>query len=87
MKLWHVYLLLMNAVALILCAVDKQRARQRRFRVPEGTLMLCAALGGSAGLLLGIFLLRHKTLHKKFTLGVPLILLLQLAGVYFLFAV
>jgi len=84
MNLLQVYLLEINVVALLLCAVDKVRARAGKWRVPEGTLMLSAALGGAAGLLLAMLLLRHKTLHKKFTLGVPAILLAQLALAYFL---
>lgn len=77
MNLLQVYLLEINVVALLLCAVDKVRARAGKWRVPEGTLMLSAALGGAAGLLLAMLLLRHKTLHKKFTFGVPAILLAQ----------
>ena len=77
MNLWQIYLLEINVVALILCAVDKLRARAGKWRVPEGTLMLSAALGGAAGFLLAMLLLRHKTKHKMFTLGVPAILLAQ----------
>ena len=77
MNLLQVYLLEINVVALILCAVDKIRARTGKWRVPEGTLLLSAALGGAAGLLLTMLLLRHKTKHKKFILGVPAILLAQ----------
>ena len=84
MTLWQIYLLEINAVALILCAVDKVRARAGKWRVPEGTLLLTAALGGSPALLLSMLLLRHKTRHKKFILGVPAILLAQAALVYFL---
>ena len=79
MNLLQVYLLEINVVALILCAVDKIRARTGKWRVPEGTLLLSAALGGAAGLLLTMLLLRHKTKHKKFILGVPAILLAQVA--------
>ena len=79
MNLLQVYLLEINVVALILGAVDKIRARTGRWRVPEGTLLLSAALGGAAGLLLTMLLLRHKTKHKKFILGVPAILLAQVA--------
>jgi len=84
MNLWQVYLLEINLVALILCTVDKVRAAAGKWRVPEGTLLLTAALGGSPTLLLSILLLRHKTRHKKFILGVPAILLVQAALVYFL---
>ena len=84
MNLWQVYLLEINLVALILCTVDKVRAAAGKWRVPEGTLLLTAALGGSPALLLSMLLLRHKTRHKKFILGVPAILLVQTALVYFL---
>jgi uncharacterized membrane protein YsdA (DUF1294 family) len=79
MNLLQVYLLEINMVALILGTVDKIRARTGKWRVPEGTLLLSAALGGAAGLLLTMLLLRHKTKHKKFILGVPAILLAQVA--------
>ncbi len=78
MTLWLLYLLEINLAALLLCAVDKSRARKNVWRVPEGTLLLSAVLGGASGLLLGMLLLRHKTKHKKFTIGVPLLLACQL---------
>lgn len=84
MSIWQVYLLEINLVALLLCAVDKACAGRNAWRVPEVTLLLCAALGGSVGLLTGMLLLRHKTSHKKFAIGVPLILLLQIGAVCFL---
>ena len=57
--------------------VDKWKARKNRWRVRESTLLLIAALGGSVGSLLGMYLFRHKTRHLKFTLGIPLILAAQ----------
>ena len=84
MSLWRVYLLEINLVALLLCAIDKRRAANGRWRVSEGSLLLSAALGGSAGLLLGMLLLRHKTRHKQFIFGVPAILIVQIALIYFL---
>ena len=79
MNLLQVYLLEINVVTLILFAVDKIRAKTGKWRVAEGTLLLSAALGGSAGLLLTMLLLRHKTKHKRFILGVPVMLLAQTA--------
>ena len=84
MNLLQVYLLEINVVALILGAVDKIRARTGKWRVPEGALLLSAALGGAAGLLLTMLLLRHKTKHKKFILGVPAILLAQVLMLFLL---
>ena len=84
MTVFQLYLLEINVVALLLFALDKACARRNAWRVPETTLLLCAALGGSGALLAGMLLLRHKTKHKKFYIGVPSILLLQLCAVYFL---
>lgn len=73
------YLTIINAIGFAFMLVDKRRAQQRRWRIPESTLMIIAAIGGSAGSLLGMYLFRHKTKHLKFTIGIPVILALQLA--------
>lgn len=75
------YLLLINAVGFVLMLVDKYKARKKLWRIPEATLMGVAALGGCIGCLLGMYTVRHKTKHPKFTLGIPLILALQAAAV------
>ena len=59
--------------------VDKYKARKNRWRIPERTLIGSAFLGGSVGALLGMYTFRHKTRHLKFTLGVPAILIAQIA--------
>ncbi len=56
-----------------------QRGKKPRRRIPEKTLFLIAALGGSLGVLAGMYLFRHKTKHKSFVFGVPLILAAQAA--------
>ena len=65
---------------------DKHKARKKKWRIPERTLLLTAALGGSLGVLLGMYALRHKTLHRKFTIGVPVILAAQCLLAVFLMA-
>lgn len=77
MKLLLCYLLIINALSFLLMLVDKWRAKKNRWRIRESTLLIVAALGGSIGSLAGMYLLRHKTLHLKFTLGIPLILAAQ----------
>lgn len=85
MKYLLTYLFLINAVGFVLMLADKQKARRRRWRIPEATLMGVALLGGSIGSLLGMYTFRHKTKHIKFTLGIPVILVLQIfAAVFFL---
>ena len=77
MKLLLVYLLIINAAAFALMLADKWKAKKNRWRIPEATLMGVAALGGSIGALAGMYLVRHKTQHPKFTLGIPAILAVQ----------
>ena len=84
MKYFILYLLLINAAAFLLMHIDKQKARKKRWRIPESTLMLTAALGGSIGALVGMYTFRHKTKHLKFTLGIPVILVLQILLVGYL---
>ena len=57
---------------------DKLKAKRRAWRIPEAVLMGIAALGGSLGILIGMYLFRHKTKHTKFAIGVPVILAVQL---------
>lgn len=78
MKYLFIYLTLINAAAFVLMLADKHKAKKKQFRIPEATLMGVAALGGSIGALAGMYLVRHKTKHIKFTLGIPLILAVQL---------
>ena len=84
MKYFLLYLLLINAAAFLLMLIDKQKARKNRWRIPERTLIGSALLGGSVGALLGMYTFRHKTRHLKFTLGVPAILIAQIALAVFL---
>lgn len=78
------YLILINAVALVLMLADKQKARRGSWRIPEATLIGIALLGGSIGAIAGMYLLRHKTRHPKFFIGLPLILILQIGLVLFI---
>lgn len=86
MRIFLLYLLLINAAAFVLMLADKQKARKNRWRIPERTLMLSALLGGSPGALAGMYLFRHKTRHIKFTLGIPAILLAQIFLGFWLFS-
>ncbi len=74
------YLLLINALGFGLMLADKYKARKNLWRIRESTLLLTAVLGGSIGSLIGMYTVRHKTRHLTFTLGIPLILALQLVA-------
>lgn len=78
MNYFLVYLCIVNAAGLILMLADKRKAIKNRWRIPERTLMGVALLGGSMGCLAGMYLFRHKTRHPKFTIGIPVILSLQI---------
>ena len=73
------YFLLLNVVGLVSMADDKRRAKRNLWRIPERTLLLIALMGGSIGSLGGMYLFHHKTKHPRFVIGVPVILLLQVA--------
>lgn len=72
------YLLIINAAGFVLMLADKYKAKKNLWRIPEATLMGVAALGSSVGSLLGMYTVRHKTKHPKFTIGIPVILALQI---------
>ncbi len=77
MKLFALYLLAVNALAFLAFALDKAKARKGRRRIPEKSLLLLSALGGSPGALLAMRLFHHKTRKKAFALGIPLMLTAQ----------
>ena len=79
-----IYLIAINAVAFLAYGLDKFKAKKRKWRISEGTLILLAILGGSVGSYLGIKVWHHKTMHKKFRYGVPIIIIFQVAIVLFL---
>ena len=83
-ELLSIYLLIINAIAFCLMLIDKYKARKNLWRIPEATLISTALLGGSIGALIGMYTVRHKTRHINFTVGIPLILLAQIALAQFL---
>ena len=88
MKFILYYLLIINALGLLFMLIDKQKAKRNAWRIPEATLLTIAALGGSIGCIAGMYLFRHKTKHLKFTVSLPLLLILNfvvLAGIKYLF--
>lgn len=73
-----IYLAAVNLIAFIMFGADKARAVKGRWRISEAALILVSVLGGSAGALAGMKIFHHKTRHRKFAAGVPLILVLQI---------
>ena len=80
----HIYLLAVNALGLIIMHYDKYLARNNKWRIPEKTLLGVAVIGGSLGCILGMHSARHKTRKPKFSIGLPVILVLQLLIFHFI---
>ncbi len=81
-----VYLIVINLAGFICMALDKQKARRNKWRIPEATLFLFALFGGSCGCMLGMRVFHHKTQKPKFYIGIPIIFGVELVILlYFLF--
>ena len=79
------YLLIINALGLLIMLADKEKAKKHRWRIPESTLLTVAVLGGSVGCYAGMRVFHHKTRKPKFYIGVPVIFAVQvLVAGYFL---
>ena len=79
------YVAIINTLAFIVYGIDKLKAKKGKWRIPESTLLLLAIIGGSIGAWLGIKVWHHKTLHKKFKYGIPLIVIIQIVIAIYIF--
>ena len=80
-----VWVLLVNVIGFVLMKRDKEYAQKDKWRVKESTLLITAAVGGSLGIYAGMYKFNHKTLHKKFTILVPIIMLIQMSFIAYEF--
>lgn len=78
-----IYLLIINLFTFVVFGVDKQKAMKKKYRVPEKTLFLLTAIGGSVGALAGMFGFRHKTRKWYFRIGIPVILGIQIFVMFY----
>ena len=79
------WLIFINLFSFVLFGSDKARAKRGAWRIPERTLILSAVLGGSVGAMAGMQVFRHKTRHRKFTIGLPVIFALQAAAFFYFY--
>ena len=84
-QLFLIYLIAVNLLAFLLFGIDKRRAIQGRWRIPERTLLLSSLLGGSLGGLAGMYLFHHKTRKPKFFISLPVFLIVHLYLIWRLF--
>lgn len=85
MKILAVYLCIINVLSFLFMLADKRKAIKNRWRIPERTLLTLCAIGGSLGGYLGMQLFRHKTKHPRFSIGVPVMLVVHIAVLVFLY--
>ena len=78
------YLLIINLIGFFMMWSDKRRAKWGKWRIPEQTLFIVTALGGGIGTITGMYTFRHKTKKLKFTIGLPLLVILEIALVIYL---
>lgn len=83
MKYFLMYLAIISVIAVIMTVSDKSRAKKHKRRIAEKNLFGTAVLGGSAAMYLTMLLVRHKTKHKRFMIGLPLIMIVQTAAIAF----
>lgn len=87
LTIFLLYIAVISLVSVIVCIYDKKISKKNRveLRIPEKTLLLLSALGGSVAMLICMLTVRHKTKHAKFMLGIPLIMVVQAAIIFALF--
>ena len=78
MSVLLLYILLISSFTFILMFIDKRKAIKKDFRISESTFIKLSLLCGALGTYLGMYLFRHKTLHKKFYIGIPLIMIFNI---------
>ena len=76
-----VYFLAVSLITALITAIDKYKAKRGSFRISEATLFFLGAIGGALAEYLTMRLIRHKTLHKRFMIGLPLIIILQTVAI------
>lgn len=78
------YIAIISLISIVVCIYDKKISKKNRveLRIPEKTLLLLSALGGSVAMFITMLIFRHKTKHIKFMLGIPLIMVIQAAVIY-----
>jgi len=79
-----IFIITLNLFSFILTGIDKYKSKHHKWRIKEKTLFTLAALGGSIGILTGMYVFRHKTKHMSFVFGIPTILALQISGIIIL---
>jgi len=81
-EIYWVYPVMINMIAFVMVGRDKRKSQKNKWRTPESSFFVIGLLGGAIGVYLGMQLFRHKTKHRKFTVGIPLLIILNCLYVY-----
>lgn len=81
-KYFIIYLIIINLIAFLAMYLDKRKARYGKWRIPEQSLFILALIGGSIGAIIGMYTFRHKTKKYRFSIGFPVILVLQIVLIF-----
>ena len=87
LSIFLAYIAIMSIISIIVCIYDKKISKKNRveLRTPEKSLLILSALGGSVAMFITMLIIRHKTKHFKFMVGIPVIMVLQAVAVFLLF--
>lgn len=78
---FQIYLCVINIIAIIVCTVDKIKAQLNKWRISEKTLLAISAIGGALGMYITMLIIRHKTKHKTFMIGLPFLILVHVVAI------
>lgn len=78
---FQIYLCAINIIAIIVCAADKIKAQLNKWRISEKTLLAISVIGGALGMYITMLIIRHKTKHKTFMIGLPFLILVHVVAI------
>ena len=79
-----IYLVIINIIGFCAMWIDKRKAQKGAWRIPENTLFIITAIGGGIGTIAGMYTFRHKTKKLTFTIGLPVLLILDILAILYI---
>ena len=78
MKVLQIYIVIVNIAAFVIMGIDKYKAQRHKWRISETSIFVAGLVGGGLGVIIGMSFFHHKTKHLKFTLGIPMVVILNI---------
>ena len=82
-----IYAAAMNIAAVVVTVKDKEAAKHKKWRIPEKTLFIVAALSGCVTMYITMHLIHHKTKHKRFMIGTPVIFVCEILAAIVIYTI